>query len=352
MKGFRRLSALLMSALLLFSSVEVYAAPAELNLSKPDYSVSFKGKDTEFVIPWTGNYTFTVAGSQAGTNGAAVNKGTTVTFTKYCKCGDVVRFDCGNVPTSTVTENGILNVNGGNQSILYYNDTLLVQAKGGSATTKNTAVAGVNFVRVFDSDNVNYVQSSVHHHCRSSGLSDGTLYTTSNPGGCYKSAGHTHDKTGTCSKTANYEHSCDGGCGSETYTAYDDYPCYACNIGSEHNPGPCRGHVRTRSWHSQNQVITGYSYSCGSPTNTWKIGCGYAQHEIRPVPTIALATSSYPTGATVTNNSNVGNGCLTITLNECNTLYTNNVLAKQVYYLGTKYNVVICNDTVVYYKKD
>lgn len=93
-------------------------------------------------------------------------------------------------------------------------------------------------------------------------------YSTGNPGGCYKSSGHTHNKTGSCPKTHHTT------CGKTGSTKPDDP-----------NPWICPIHGYT-SYTWGNDAGGGYTvwgcyyptewdeYKCSSAVNTWKIGCG------------------------------------------------------------------------------
>lgn len=173
-----------------------------------------------------------------------------------------------------------------------------------------------------------------HHHAKGDGtLSQSTLYTTANPGGCYRSAGHTHDKTGDCSYTWSpntyHVHSgsptSGGGCythavhGTVTCTVYESgcFNSYTgddglehcqytvrhtnCGYGErvlDHSPHTSDNHRGARSWQQQceTSTITGYTatcgnrplnagsqkvYTCGSPVNTWTVGCGWREGEIQ-----------------------------------------------------------------------
>lgn len=345
----QKLLCLICSLALLITPFNSFAAE-QLVLSKPNFSKTWTGSNCEITIPYSGAYTLTVAGSQGGTYNATRNGGTKVVKSVWLNKGDVITFDAGVLSKDYNLSNRTISVLGGEKSLLYHNNSLIVTAMGGSATSGTNATADVDYVEVYNSDNVSQVKSPVHHHHTNTGLSSGTLYASSNPGGCYVAGGHTHDAVVACPKTAVYKHACDGGCGGGWETVYFSDGCAHCNAadGTEYNEGAaCRGHEQYVSWHSDNQVFSHWNYTCGSPTNTWKIGCGYSQHQIVPVPTIATTNSS---GGTVTTNSNKGQGYFTIQLNPCNNLYNSNVKVMSAYYDNYPYNVIINNDTVVYCK--
>ena len=114
-----------------------------------------------------------------------------------------------------------------------------------------------------------------HAHKTAAGvIGNGNVYSNTMPGGCFTiAAGHTHDVVTACSKTPVYNHACDSGCGSYQYT-YCDY-CDYCIMAS---CGGCK--LGTAYHHSNNKVLAGYNYTCGSPTNTYTAGCGKTTNTI------------------------------------------------------------------------
>lgn len=108
-----------------------------------------------------------------------------------------------------------------------------------------------------------------HAHKTADGvIGNGNVYSDTVPGGCFTVAsGHTHDVVTACSKTPVYNHACDSGCGSYQYEYCDR--CDYCIMAS---CGGCK--LGTAYYHSNNKVLAGYNYTCGSPTNTYTAGCG------------------------------------------------------------------------------
>ena len=117
--------------------------------------------------------------------------------------------------------------------------------------------------------NVDYVY---HKHVDGNGNPSNTvLYTTTNPGGCYVSGGHTHNKTSTCSTqtvkqdrwySSYYVDNGDGG-------GYQQCGC-----------GECSYRQDADMPFSHNHPVSTTVYSCGNPPNTWKIGCGKTEQSI------------------------------------------------------------------------
>lgn len=127
------------------------------------------------------------------------------------------------------------------------------------------------------------LQYTYHVHVDGNGdgpIDDGNVtYTKSNPGGCYKGAGHTHNKTGTCPLGSQYTLAVD------SYTEYENhhvgfrYSCSYCNKithTAEYDKWEAAPHVSTIACPNTH-------YGCGSPTNTWKIGCGKKAGQIESV---------------------------------------------------------------------
>ena len=116
-----------------------------------------------------------------------------------------------------------------------------------------------------DNPNIEYIY---HYHHKSDGsASSGTIYSLSNPGGCYRGAGHTHDAVGACPSHTEKE---------EYYYQSGDCPeCWASALSMGYSSldeaGGCSGHIKIK----EHTV-----YTCGEPTNTWKVQCGWRQGEI------------------------------------------------------------------------
>lgn len=113
----------------------------------------------------------------------------------------------------------------------------------------------------------------VHRNGEGEEVTQETVHTLSDPGGCYRTDGHTHHATGTCPTTSSQcggyggpiEHhpSCidsDSGWGTDNEHIHCQAHCQVCGSTVAGAYAPC-----TR--------IT-ISYLCDNPTNTWKIGCG------------------------------------------------------------------------------
>lgn len=133
-----------------------------------------------------------------------------------------------------------------------------------------------------------------HYHTNGNGTqSSSTLYSASNPGGCYASAGHTHDKTGTCSwRYSSHAHtlSCYSGCPGVRVHVKDInsnksyYECSVCDrswyLGQ--GAGIWTGSSCDRSIVVCNNspLNSGKAYTCGNPVNTWTVQCGKSNGQI------------------------------------------------------------------------
>ena len=112
------------------------------------------------------------------------------------------------------------------------------------------------------------IRYTYHTHSGDSGVDpipDGHVcYSTEDPGGCYRSSGHTHNKTVKC-KTKEVTETRMCGCTRIYNAAVENCP----QCGHWHNGGgaganTCHFEVTT----------TSTVYVCGNPVNTWKINCG------------------------------------------------------------------------------
>lgn len=137
--------------------------------------------------------------------------------------------------------------------------------------------------------NIEYVY---HQHVNSSGAicTATPVYTTTNPGGCYVSGGHTHNVTGTCPWHYTY-HVHTGSCpySEKEHTVHctsrsNGYSYFACDIcdwtGSHYDGGASSGwgygpHMTEKIYSCGNSPLnSGCAYDCGFYVNTWVIGCG------------------------------------------------------------------------------
>lgn len=137
------------------------------------------------------------------------------------------------------------------------------------------------------------IEYTYHTHKTGDGIeSYGTLYSTDAPGGCYVPGGHTHNKTGTCPSGYTY-HVHTSTC-SYTETYLGEYKCtsryngtsyFKCNHcgheTSNYDGGASQGwgighchHCSIKNYSCSGVLNAGYTYYCGSPTNTWVLGCG------------------------------------------------------------------------------
>lgn len=124
------------------------------------------------------------------------------------------------------------------------------------------------------------IEYTYHKHVDCNGnASSATIYSTTNPGGCYVSSGHTHNATGTCpthtTTTSTY-------CGSWklveiTEEGWHMYQCTGCNSKRLQTTANSDG-----GWgYGTHYVDTSNTvYDCGSPVNTWIIGCGKSETSI------------------------------------------------------------------------
>lgn len=105
-----------------------------------------------------------------------------------------------------------------------------------------------------------------------------TIYSLTNPGGCYVAAGHTHNATGTCPRILRHVsfyrdvHERDDNNNEGKYCIIGR--CPVCDNGNIH--------VHNSNYQLLKKYYNGEilyyhctpPYNCGSPVNTWVIGCG------------------------------------------------------------------------------
>lgn len=129
------------------------------------------------------------------------------------------------------------------------------------------------YANVVDSASISYAYHE-HKNGNNQVVTTSPIYATSNPGGCYKAAGHTHNATGTCSSTYIPGKTCGGEVGwvSGPSGTMDFQRCCSCGAlwSDSNNDGRCDAVTQAAQtiWH------------CGSPTNTWTIQCGKTEKTI------------------------------------------------------------------------
>lgn len=253
-------------------------------------------------------------------------------------------------------------VPGGKKASLWYKDSLVWEAGGGSgAVVSNIAENGVLQVWAQDGDTSQWQHKSGVHWHSGDGKSGAThvnsfpttVYkATSTLGGCYRAAGHTHNKTGTC---PYYEqkipYTCE--CDKELKTIH----------GKPHNV--CKRHLHICDWcggvygwcdssyahkfkcHCPTEV-----YTCGDYINTHTIACGYSQGQIYQTGTYVAGTKYFADGwEPQASLSNKGDAIFCISLDEQYGLMFYNTTVKLPDYLESKCELILNDNTVVYYKR-
>lgn len=113
-----------------------------------------------------------------------------------------------------------------------------------------------------------YISYNYHKHVNGKNevVGQSTVYGTSSPGGCYRSAGHEHNRTASCPSHIEpvdftHEHWVAGTWG-------DNIWCPHCGFCSTFEVG-ANGRMHHCVFYGERRV-----YTCGYPTNTWTVGCG------------------------------------------------------------------------------
>lgn len=127
-----------------------------------------------------------------------------------------------------------------------------------------------------------YITYNYHKHVNGKNevVNQSTIYSTTDPGGCFRAAGHEHNVTGSCSSYIKevdntHEHWVAGTWG-------DNIWCPHCGFCSTFEVGT-NGRWHHCVWHGSQRV-----YNCGFPVNKWTIGCG------KTISTIESASIVFP----------------------------------------------------------
>lgn len=314
------------------------------------------GGEFEYTVPYTGNYQITLSGSQGSAySDSSGGYGYTLTKNVRLNCGDVLKFSVPKKPTGTSTNGSVLSVAGGNAARYWLNDSLQLLAGSGSGyVNNNIAPNGILSVKTLGGEgNSVGVSKTYNVHWHSGNGKSGathsnsfpTMYSTSNPGGCYRDGGHTHDATSECPKHHEHESACYSSCGCTSGNTGNGAgsPCSVCCHSGGHS-NPCTHRELTHCTHSLN------TFDCGAYTNTWVIGCGYQHGQIVGISNGACAPGSCWGECDTQVVGNRGDAKFTVKLLEQSNLYYNRKTAP-AYWDGVKCNLVIKDSVVVWFKR-
>ena len=267
---------------------------------------------------------------------------------------------------ATYTTSGTnLYVYGGKAGALYKNGVRILTAGGGAGTISDgTAPDDVTKVYVYNgsSSDTSYGSSNsynVHWHSGNGITSHKTsntfptVYQLDSPGGCYTLGSHTHDQIQTCARDdhSNYTCYCTHSPADEThehtYCSYHKHICNVCHKYIKRWDGMCSADC------NHHQHTSGRPYMCGdSPTNTWNLGCGYSNGEIIGYSNGSVGSCSGNSASDDAHINNEGAASAKIELDEHRKLYyTGANVSGDVEYAGSKVNLVLRDNIVVYYKR-
>lgn len=240
----------------------------------------------------------------------------------------------------------------GNDSVLKIDGKEFLRA-GGGAPRFNQIIAPTGTINV----QVEGVASLPVHWHSGNGKSGAThanqfptVYSETLAGGCYGWSGHTHNATRTCPMRHNHDLDpkelrwcCMNENRNGNYVHPDSCPCDGtCIPGSD--PYFRYGLVSICD-NSMNE------YACGNPNNTQVLKCGYSQGQILNVNNASYRPHTNDGNFTGQSLSNTGDGKFTIRLAEQQELNYSNVGVTTPHYKSGLCELILRDDTVVYYKR-
>lgn len=240
----------------------------------------------------------------------------------------------------------------GNDSVLKIDGKEFLRA-GGGAPRFNQIIAPTGTLDV-QVEGVNPLPVHWHRGNGKSGATHAnqfpTVYSETPVGDCYGWSGHTHNATRTCPMRHNHDLDpkelrwcCMNENRNGNYVHPKSCPCPGnCNTGA--NPYFRYAPVSICD-NSMNE------YACGNPNNTQVIKCGYSQGQILNVNNDSYQPHTCSGKFTGQSSSNTGNGKFTIRLAEQQELNYSNVVVTTPYYKGGLCELILRDDTVVYYKR-
>lgn len=312
-------------AVLLLIPMRVSAANT-ITFTPPIFLQEWSGTSGNFTVPYSAYYKLTLSGAQGSSYGGGEGGlGITQTKTLWLREGTEVKYQCSPQAQRTMS-GGVMNINAGETSKLWFDDVLQATSSGGQGTyASNIAPTGCNSVKLYQGGNDNVATYPVHWHT-------GNQNTY---GDCYTVAVYRHEHNGGC-----YGHVCDGGChyveGHYDWV-YDD------NDDGEDTHGWHKKWIPAHTEHSGNQGLV-----CGgSPPNTfdhWGLGCGYAQGQIVGIQPQVIGYSDNTWVADSSAQDNAGAGKFSIQLIEQDRLYYANGLVNSLTYRNNITNLVVYQD--------
>lgn len=346
--------AAIMALSLLFGTA-ANAAGNELPISHGNrYTVNRDGGgEITYTVPFTANYEVTLSGSEgAGYPSGAGGYGYTLTTTVRLNKGQTITVSTPNRPAH-YTEGTTTVVPHGNDSVLKIDGKEFLRA-GGGAPRFNQIIAPTGTINV-QVEGVAPLPVHWHSGNGKSGATHAnqfpTVYSeTLAGGGCYGWSGHTHNATRTCPMRHNHDLDpkelrwcCMNENRNGNYVHPDSCPCDGtCSPGSD--PYFRYGLVSICD-NSMNE------YACGNPNNTQVLKCGYSQGQILNVNNASYRPHTNDGNFTGQSLSNTGNGKFTIRLAEQQELNYSNVGVTTPHYKSGLCELILRDDTVVYYKR-
>lgn len=312
------------------------------------------GGEITYTVPFTANYEVTLSGSEgAGYPSGAGGYGYTLTTTVRLNKGQTITVFTPNRPAH-YTEDTTTIVPHGNDSVLKINDEEFLRA-GGGAPRFNQIIAPTGTLNV-QVEGVAPLPVHWHSGNGKSGATHAnqfpTVYSETLVGGCYGWSGHTHNATRTCPMWHNHD----------LDPKRVAWCCMNINVNGKyiHKPGcPCDGATcwtRADNKYFRDNWVRDCNgamneYACGNPNNTQVIKCGYSQGQILNVNNVSYRPHICSGEFTGQSLSNTGNGKFTIRLAEQQELNYSNVVVTTPHYKGGLCELILKDDTVVYYKR-
>lgn len=271
------------------------------------WEFNYTGNEQTFIVPYKGIYKVEIYGAQGENYGSYIGgKGGKVTANLQFNKSDNLAINVGGQNGYNGGGIGKIATGGGATDIRLngtsFEDRILVAGGGGAASGYGNGGNGGNTESITTTlgNGENSSEGTgggggyyggtkgdpvYHTHKNGNGntYSDSqVLYSTSSPGGCFVGAGHTHNKTATCplsqagyinwhGKETGYVEDGTGTGGHGTY-----WTASACKV-CGYRPNDWTGGWTPPDERSYSELHCPSVYTCGSPTNTWRIGCGKTQ---------------------------------------------------------------------------
>lgn len=323
-------------AVLLLIPMRVSAANT-ITFTPPIFLREWSGTSGNFTVPYSAYYKLTLSGAQGSSYGGGEGGlGITQTKTLWLREGTEVKYQCSPQAQRTMS-GGVMNINAGETSKLWFDDVLQATSSGGQGTyASNIAPTGCNSVKLYQGGNDNVATYPVHWHTGSSLDGSGCYFKEE----CWYKYFRPQWHFGPVDSHHNDSDYDNGHAGCYTY-------CKECHASAPLGQAPeCHAGMWTTGIFYRYHGV-GDPPVAGAETGSNRkffLGCGYENGQIVGIQPQVIGYSDNTWVADSSAQANAGAGKFSIQLIEQDRLYYANGLVNSLTYRNNITNLVVYQD--------